>query len=162
MKAKLLIETFVNGETISKEKLSSEEIKYYKIRKLESIREEFKNINVTLIEDEVDLERYTKKKKSNAAPKKTTVQETYELWFQRNSIKEIAAIRKLTTQTISTHIAKLIETETILISDVLPEEKIQELTKIFKDYKEESLNELKEQVGNKYTWDELKMFKASL
>ena len=84
------------------------------------------------------------------------------MWFQRNSIKEIAAIRKLTTQTISTHIAKLIETETILISDVLPEEKIQELTKIFKDYKEESLNELKEQVGNKYTWDELKMFKASL
>ena len=142
--------------------MSSEEIKYYKIRKLESIREEFKNVNVTLIEDEVDLERYNKKKKANKEPKKTTVQETYELWFQRNSIKEIAAIRKLTTQTISTHIAKLIETETILISDVLPEEKIQELTKIFKNYKEESLNELKEQVGNQFTWDELKMFKASL
>ena len=162
MKAKLLIETVVNGETISKEKLSSEEIKYYKIRKLESIREEFKNVNVTLIEDEVDLKRYTKKKKTNKEPKKTTVQETYELWFQRNSIKEIAAIRKLTTQTISSHIAKLIETKTISISDVLPEEKILELTKIFKGYKEESLNELKEQVGNKFTWDELKMFKASL
>ena len=31
MKAKLLIETVVNGEEISKEKLSSDEIKYYKI-----------------------------------------------------------------------------------------------------------------------------------
>jgi uncharacterized protein YpbB len=162
MKAKLLIETVVKGETISKEKLSSEEIKFYKIRKLETIREEFKNLNVTLIEDEVDLERYTKKKKAVKEPKKSTVQETYELWLEKNSIKEIAAIRKLTTQTIGGHIAKLIETETIAITDVLPEEKIQELAKAFKGYKEETLNGLKEQYGDKFTWDELKMFKASL
>ncbi|QBZ97089.1 helix-turn-helix domain-containing protein [Flavobacterium sangjuense] len=162
MKAKLLIETVVKGETISKEKLSSEAIKFYKIRKLETIREEFKNLNVTLIEDEVDLERYTKKKKTVKEPKKSTVQETYELWLEKNSIKEIAAIRKLTTQTIGGHIAKLIETETIAITDVLPEEKIQELAKAFKGYKEETLNGLKEQYGDKFTWDELKMFKASL
>ena len=64
MKAKLLIETIVNGETISKEKLSSDMIKFYKIRKLETIRHDYKNVNVTLIEDEVDLERYSKKKKN--------------------------------------------------------------------------------------------------
>ena len=162
MKAKLLIETVMKGETISKEKLASDEIKYYKIRKLETIREEFKNVNVTLIEDEVDLERYTKKKKTDKEPKKSTVQETYELWQQKNSIKEIAAIRKLTTQTIGSHIAKLIESETISINDVLPEDKIQELAKAFKGYKEETLNGLKEQHGDKFTWDELKMFKASL
>ena len=162
MKAKLLIETVVNGETISKEKLTSEEIKYYKIKKLEAIREEFKNLNVTLIEDEVDFERYTKKKKTNKEPKKSTVQETYELWLQKNSIKEIAAIRKLTSQTIGGHLAKLIETQTISITDVLPENKIQELAEAFKGYKEETLNGLKEQYGDKFTWDELKMFKASL
>jgi len=162
MKAKLLIETIVKGETISKEKLSSEAIRFYKIRKLETIREEFKNINVTLIEDEVNLERYTKKKKTDKAPKKSTVQETYELWLEKNTIKEIAAIRKLTTQTIGGHLAKLIETETISITDVLPEEKIQELAKAFKGYKEETLNGLKEQYGDKFTWDELKLYKASL
>ena len=162
MKAKLLIETVMNGETISKEKLASDEIKYYKIRKLETIREEFKNVNVTLIEDEVDLERYTKKKKTDKEPKKSTVQETFELWQQRNSIKEIASIRRLTTQTIGSHIAKLIESETIAITDVLPEDKIQELTQAFKGYKEETLNGLKEKHGDKFTWDELKMFKASL
>jgi hypothetical protein len=162
MKAKLLIETIVKGETISKEKLSSEAIRFYKIRKLETIREEFKNINATLIEDEVNLERYTKKKKTDTAPKKSTVQETYELWLEKNTIKEIAAIRKLTTQTIGGHLAKLIESETISITDVLPEEKIQELAKAFKGYKEETLNGLKEQYGDKFTWDELKMFKASL
>jgi uncharacterized protein YpbB len=162
MKAKLLIETVAKGETISKEKLSSEAIKYYRIRKIEAIREEFKNLNVTLIEDEVDLERYSKKKKSSKESKKSTLQETYELWLEKNSIKEIAAIRKLTTQTISGHIAKLIETETISINDVLPEEKILELAKAFKGYKEETLNGLKEQYGDKFTWEELKMFKASL
>ena len=162
MKAKLLIETVMKGETISKEKLASDEIKYYKIRKLETIREEFKNVNVTLIEEEVDLERYIKKKKTDKEPKKSTVQETYELWQLRNSIKEIAAIRKLTTQTIGSHMAKLIESETISINDVLPEDKIQELAKAFKGYKEETLNGLKEKHGDKFTWDELKMFKASL
>jgi uncharacterized protein YpbB len=159
-KAKLLIETVVNGETISKDKLTSDEIKYYKINTLEKIREEFKKVNVTLVEDEV--ERYSKKKKTNKEPKKSTIQETYELWLQKNSIKEIAAIRKLTTQTIGGHLAKLIETETISIIDVLPEDKIQELAEAFKDYKEETLNGLKEQYGDKFTWDELKMFKASL
>ena len=166
MKAKLLIETVVKGETISKEKLSSEEIKCYKIRKLETIREEFKNLNVTLIDSEasgeVDLERYAKKKKTDKKPKKSTIQETYELWLEKNSIKEIATIRKLTTQTIGGHIAKLIETETISITDVMPEDKIQELAKAFKGYREETLNGLKEQYGDKFTWDELKMFKASL
>ena len=166
MKAKLLIETIVKGETISKEKLSSEAIRFYKIRKLETIREEFKNTNATLIDPEasgeINLERYSKKKKTDKAQKKSTVQETYELWLEKNTIKEIAAIRKLTTQTIGGHLAKLIETETISITDVLPEEKIQELAKAFKGYKEETLNGLKDQYGDKFTWDELKLFKASL
>ncbi|MGL2962609.1 helix-turn-helix domain-containing protein [Flavobacterium sp. RSB2_4_14] len=168
MKAKLLVQTIANGETISKEKLTSDEIKYYKINKLEIIREEFRKVNITLVEDEVNLERYSKKSKKSKTDssvttlKKTTVQETYELWLQKNSIKEIAAIRKLTPQTIGGHLAKLIETETIAITDVLPEDKIQELAQAFKGYKEETLNGLKEQYGDKFTWDELKMFKASL
>jgi len=161
MKAKLLIETVAHGETISKEKLSSEEIRWYKIQKLEFIQKEFKNANITLIENEGEINRYEKKKKTKE-PKKSTVQETYELWMQQNSIKEIAAIRKLTSQTISNHLAKLIESETIKISDVLPEDKIQELAKAFKGYKEETLNGLKEKYGDTFTWDELKLYKASL
>ncbi len=84
------------------------------------------------------------------------------MWQQKNSIKEIAEIRKLTKQTIYGHFAKLIEAETISISEVLPEDKIKELAKAFKGYTEETLNGLKEKHGEKFTWDELKMFKASL
>ncbi len=162
MKAKLLITTVVKGEIISKEKLTSDDIQFYRIRKVETISQEFKSINVTLIEDEEDIDRYAKKTKIPKEQKKSTVQETYELWQQQNSIKEIAAFRKLTTQTISTHIAKLIETETISINDVLPQDKIQELAKIFKGFKGDTVGELKEKYGDKFTWDELKLFKASL
>jgi hypothetical protein len=47
MKAKLLIETVVAGETISKEKLTSEEIKKVLGSKTESIQNQFKETHVT-------------------------------------------------------------------------------------------------------------------
>ena len=162
MKAKLLIETVVSGETISRENLTSEEIKQYKIRKVEAIRTEFKNVNVTLIEDEIDLERYTKNKKTKKEPKKSTVQETYELWLEKNSIQEIAVIRKFTPETILVHLTKLIIAKTIRINDVLPEDKLLDLADAFKGYKEETVSPLKEKYGDKFTWEELRMFKASL
>jgi len=160
MKAKLLIETVVSGKEISKENLMSDTIKFYKTRRQDIVREKFLSTNVTLIEDEVDADRYTKKKKTKE-PKKSTVQETYELWLQKNTIAEIANIRKLTKQTIGGHLAKLIETGTVEISNVLPEDRIEKLAQIFKGYDEETLNPLKEKYGDQFTWDELKMFKAS-
>ena len=163
MKAKLLIKTIAANETISKEKLTSDEIKYYKINKLERIREEFKSLNITLIEDEYDIERYNSNKKAKEkAPKKSTVQETYELWQQKLSVKEIAELRVLTKQTISGHLAKLIEAKTISLSEVLTDDKIQALAKVFEGYTEATLNPLKEKYGDTFTWDELKLYKASL
>ncbi|POY39892.1 helicase [Flavobacterium alvei] len=162
MKAKLLIETVVAGETISKEKLTSDVIKKYISHKTEAIQKQFKELNVTLIEDEADANRYTKKKKETKETKKSTVQETYELWLENNTIAEIAAIRKFTPETILSHLTKLIITKTISINDVLPEDKIQDLTEAFYGYKEESISPLKEKYGDKFSWEELRMFKASL
>ena len=58
--------------------------------------------------------------------------------------------------------AKLIENQNISISDVLPEDRINELAKAFDGYSEDSLNPMKEKYGDTFTWDELKLFKASL
>ncbi|MEN9907748.1 MAG: hypothetical protein RLZZ540_889, partial [Bacteroidota bacterium] len=104
----------------------------------------------------------TSKKKDQAAPKKSTVEETFDLWIAKNSIQDIADIRKLSIQTIETHLVKLIQAKRISISEVLPQDKIDELAEAFKFYKEESLTPMKEQFGEKFSWDELKMFKASL
>jgi Helix-turn-helix domain/Helicase len=162
MKAKLLIETVVAGDTISKEKLASESIKFYKTRKLATIQQEFKKVNITLIENDSDIVRYAKGKKEKKEPKKSTHQETLELWLIHKNIATIAEIRKLTTQTIGGHIAKLIENGTVEITEVLTEDKIKELTKIFIGFTGDSVAELKEKYGDDFSWDELKIFKASL
>jgi len=163
MKAKLLIETVVKNENISKEKLSSDEIKYYKINILAKIQEEFKTVNIDLLKDEnLDIDRYSKKKKTVSGDKKSAVEETLELWKQQKTIQEIATIRKLTTQTIGGHLAKLIEAKNISISDVLSEEKIKGLAEIFEGFSGDSVGQLKEKHGDDFSWDELKMYKASL
>jgi PIF1-like helicase/Helix-turn-helix domain len=162
MKAKLLIETVVAGETISKEKLSSEAIKFYKTRKLETIRDEFKKLNITLIDNSDDVVRYSKEKKEPKEPKKSTILETLELWILKNDIDEIAKIRKLTSTTIEGHFIKLIENQTITIQEILTPQKIDDLAAVFKDYKDDSLNGLMEMYPNQFTWNELKMFRASL
>lgn len=162
MKAKLLIETVVAGETISKEKLTSPDIKLYVSRKVAAIQATFKKVNANLIEDDLDEERYLPKKKTKSPTKKTTVEETYDLWKQNNSIAEIASIRVLTKQTIYGHFVKLIQSEKVAIEDIIPSDKLDELAAAFKDYKEESLNALMEKHGDKFSWEEARMFKASL
>ena len=163
IKAKLLMKVVASGETISKENLQSQDIRNYRNDKVDSIAAKFKSTHVTLIEDEKDLDRYTsKKQRKTKEPKKTTVQETFELWQQKNSINEIATLRKLTAQTIGGHIAKLIEAESIKIAEVLTEDKIHELAQVFKGYEEDSLSPLKEKHGDAFTWNELKFFKAAL
>ncbi|HCF04417.1 helix-turn-helix domain-containing protein [Flavobacterium sp.] len=163
MKAKLLIETVVSGETISKEKLTSPEIQLYISRKVSAIQATFKKVNSNLIEDDLDEERYLPKKKTTSPTKKTTVEETYDLWKQNNSIAEIASIRVLTKQTIYGHFVKLIQSEKVAIEEIIPSDKLDELAAAFKGYKDESLNALMEKHGDdSFSWEEARMFKASL
>jgi len=162
MKAKLMISTLVKGETISKEKLTSDEIKKYKTIKIERVSEDFKKANITLIDDEKDADRYASKKTSKKVEKKSTVQETYELWLENKTVAEIAIERKLTQETILGHFTKLIQTKKIAISDIISESKLLELTAAFQGYKEESVSPLKEKYGDTFSWEELRMYKASL
>jgi PIF1-like helicase/Helix-turn-helix domain len=162
MKSKMLLEAVVSGTSISKENLTSSEMRNYKANKIETIHQKFKALKMTLIEDSVQIDRYKTAKESKNGTKKSTIQETFELWQQKNSIKEIASIRVLTTQTIAGHMVKLIENGSITLTEVLPEERIIALKAAFEGYVEDSLSNLKEIVGDNFSWDELKMYKASL
>jgi hypothetical protein len=162
MKAKLLIETVVAGETISKEKLSSAEIQRYISRKLSSIQETFKKVNSNLIEEDLDQERYLPKKKTKTPTKKSTVEETFDLWKQNNSIAQIASIRVLTIQTIYGHFVKLVQAKQVAIEDLIPADKLVQLAVAFEGYSEESLSVLMEKHGDKFSWEEVRVFKASL
>jgi uncharacterized protein YpbB len=134
----------------------------YVSRKVASIQATFKKVNANLIDDDLDEERYLSKKKAKSPTKKTTVEETYDLWKQNNSIAEIASIRLLTPQTIYGHFVKLIQSEKVAIEDIIPSDKLDELAAAFKGYKDESLNALMEKHGDTFSWEEARMFKASL
>ena len=162
-KARLLTQIITEGKEISKENLSSNEIAVYKINKLVAVSERFRAENVTLVEDEEDVSYYEEpKKKKKKEPKKATIEITLEFWMQGLSIPDIAKQRKLTPSTIFNHFTKLIQMETVELADILPEEKIKSLAAAFKDFTGESLGELKEMHGDKFSWDELRLFKASL
>jgi uncharacterized protein YpbB len=163
MKAKKLIETVVDDKIISKESLNSDAIKAYKSKKINLILEDFKRNNVNLIEDKEEVSYYQKKeKKSEKTPKKATSQITYELWIEKNSIEEIANLRKLNVGTILGHFTKLIQDKAVKIDEIMPQDKIEQLSEAFLGYKEESLSPMKEKLGDAFSWDELKLFKASL
>ncbi|HEX9981587.1 MAG TPA: helix-turn-helix domain-containing protein [Flavobacterium sp.] len=160
LKAKGLMAIVLEGKPLSKDNFFGEEIKNYRQYKAEEAKAAFKKANAALIEEETTSGSSPGKKAKTV--KKSTVEETYELWKQHLSITEIASARKLTKQTISTHFAKLIQAKAVRISDLFSEDKIAELSIVFEGYTEESLNPLKEKHGDRFTWDELKMFRASL
>lgn len=165
LKAKLLIEVMVSGEAISKEKLSSPFIRNYKSNKAERIRDELKITNTDIFRTEEPVVRYKPAKADKnelKTAKKTTVEETYDLWLEKNSVEDIARMRKLNVQTIEGHLIRLIQAKKIDINEVLPYDKILALREAFEFYQEESLSGLKEKHGDEFTWDELKMFKASI
>lgn len=163
MKAKRMTEAIIHQKTISKQSLNSQEITNYKAIKMERVVEDFKRNNQNLIADKDDVSFYEpKKKNTEKTPKKSTIQITYEYWVDKNSIEEIANLRKLTVGTILSHFTKLIQDKAVSINDIMPEDKIEALTKAFYGYKEESLNPMKEQLGDAFSWEELRMFKASL
>lgn len=164
MKAKLLMEIVMDAREISKENLVTPEIFNYKRRKLEAIRQIENKNPASLLEE--DYEEYVREpkspKKKSAEPKKTTYEETHELWLQKLSVAEIAGMRKLTEGTILGHLGKLIQAGTVSISEVLPDDKIAALTEAFKGFDGGSLNDLREKYETEFTWDELKLFRSSL
>ena len=161
--AKQLITVVAQGQEICKENLVTDFIRKYRQQKIESVKMAFLAQHAELIEDDAAETRYAKPaKKTKKEPKKTTLEETFELWQQQLSIEAIAAHRKLTAQTILSHMAKLIASKQVNIRDVLPEDKVIALARAFVGYKEETLAPLKEKYGDEFTWEELRMFKASL
>ncbi|KOS07045.1 helicase [Flavobacterium akiainvivens] len=163
MKSKRLMEVVQSGQTVSRETLISPEIQEYKSKKIAAIKEIMKLNPVSIIEEEgEEYERYTPKNKVKKEPKKSTLTETFELYQQQMTIKEIAAHRKLTETTIQSHFAKLIEDGKVQLGDIMPEDKIRALKAAFKDFKDETLTQMKEKLGDAFTFGELRLYKASI
>lgn len=163
LRARKLAEALANNDVIDKDSLSTPEIQSYKSDKIAALAAIMKNNPVALVEDDDDDDfddaRYLPKKKKTEK-KKSTLEETFELWQQKMSVKDIATQRKLTETTIQSHLAALIESGKVEISDVLPEDKIAALEAAFEGYTETALGPLKEKHGDEFTYGELRLYQA--
>lgn len=110
---------------------------------------------------ETQLNLEIERKSKNKDEKIVTHDKTWELWKKRMTIEAIAKERKLTEKTIYSHFEILISQGKVLITELLSRKSVAELTKLFKELTEnQSITQVKEQVGEKYTWEELKIFKS--
>ena len=110
---------------------------------------------------EVEEENDTLKKVPKA-PKVSTIDKTFDLWQRKRTVAEIADERKLSVQTISQHIGKLVGQQKIDITEVLSKKKIGQLEKLFQNHKSETLTEIKAEAPDTITWDDLRIYKAYL
>jgi uncharacterized protein YpbB len=163
-RARLLVENMYNGKTLTKENIWSDQIKNYKMAKAAILKNEIREENPTITdfnEEEVVANSSTSKKKKKSE-KKSTYQKTLDLFDAGKSIAEIAEERKFNVSTIYSHLERLIKDEELDIEHVLDAEKLEHLKKTLGKEMEGNISEAKEKVGSNTSWEDLKLYRASL
>lgn len=158
-KALKVLQVISEGKKVCKENLRSLEMSEYKLNHMVNIAALIRSTSLDLgeeYEQELYPEKVTKEKK------KSTTAITLELWKSGMGLHEVAEERKLTATTIYSHLAKLINERSVALSEVIPVKKIKALELLFKQNKEVPLSELKSNVGDKFSWEELKLFQRTM
>ncbi len=167
-KSRLLVEAYVLGKDMSKETFRVEEIQHYKLAKINALKYELhkKGDMFSAPEDfspEVFVRPSTdKKKKAKKEEKISTYDQTLELFLEGKGIAEIAKMRKFTPNTIYSHLEKLVMQEKIEVDAILSAELLELLDDRVNIEEAKTLSELKEQAGEDISWEELKLYRASL
>ena len=163
-KSLALIQAVRDGKSLDHSVTQTPEIKNYKVTKIELVKSELMANKTTLDFDTITIDLQTKdQKKPEKKKKKSTYETTLELVKAGNTIEQIARERQLSVGTISTHCARLLQQEKIELRDIMDKEKRNALYDLFEDhYEGGSLTPLKDHVGDEFTWDELKLYQASL
>ncbi|MFT5780171.1 MAG: GTPase SAR1 family protein [Crocinitomicaceae bacterium] len=163
-KARKITDCIVNEKPLTKNEHWEEEIMKYKLAKIETVKHEIRQANTTFDFDTDFVQVQTKatRKKKDSKPKGSTYDKTLESIKAGHSIGAIAKERQLSTSTIYNHCERLIRIEKIELSDIMDSKRINQLSDVFDEYDGKSLTALKEKYGTKFTWDELKLYRASL
>jgi uncharacterized protein YpbB len=163
-KTRIITEKLAFGIEISQNLFKIPEIENYQISKISSAQQALRHQNQKskLILDTIDFET---KILSNKTKEKTTKQSTSEITLELiqsgMKITEIAHTRQLSESTIYSHITQLIRSEKINLEEVMDKHRISEIQSILETYNGNSLSQIKAKVGEKITWDELRIYQAS-
>nr|MBP6619294.1 helix-turn-helix domain-containing protein [Leadbetterella sp.] len=148
---------------ITKENLITENQKSYKREMLDSSLVKFSEESESLLKELDDVSYYEAPKPKKKLNQKPTTEETFELWQKKMTIEEIAKTRVLSVGTIYTHFAKLVEQKRIDINDLMSPDRISEIGAAFEGFESNTpLGEIKAVLNDSITWEELRIYKASL
>lgn len=156
IKTNKMVQLFGNGIDFSKENLNDQDVTSYRLNHLTRIKEILRSQILDVEEMEDDLKQIPK------TVKVATTDKTFALWQQKLTIAEIANERKLSVQTIYQHIAKLISEDKIDITAVISIKKITILKELFQNNTDKTLTEIKAEAPENITWDDLRIYKASI
>ena len=161
-KASSFIQCIIEEKEINKESLQTAESQNYKRLLRESVIAELGSKN--LIADDTDFSYYElpKKKKKSNETKKSTFEETFEIWEKTKSVAEIAKERKLTPSTIMGHMGRLVAQGRVAVEEVIGPKRLLELNRLLLDMStDDTAGQIKEKLGEKISWDELRLLKSS-
>jgi ATP-dependent DNA helicase RecQ len=104
----------------------------------------------------IDLKKKPIKKSNTGGGISETKQTTFNLFSLGKSIEEIAAIRTLSVFTIESHLGEFILAGKIDISKLVSLKKIPAIEAAIRLHGDQKLTPLKEELGDEYTWGEIK------
>ena len=153
IKATVLLQAVLNGEEITKEHFANAKTdRIYKVL-LETVQS-------------VKAESSFNEATTPINKSKKIVGETYLLTFNAfNSGKtpqEIARERSMALGTIYTHLGKFVLKGTIKIEAILSEDAIKDMMLASENFDGVSVSSIKEKLNDKYSWEELRLFKNHL
>jgi len=162
-KVRKLLQIIAEGKPVNKDNLYCPSIAEYRINHIVAINQRLKNEHLDIEEPaEYDDSVYARKTRKAKEPKKHTSEITHDLWKEHGSVEVIAGIRKLSISTIYTHMARLVATGAVSVSALMGEDRLRELEILLSETAPGSLSEMKELAGDRFSWDELKLYKAGL
>jgi exodeoxyribonuclease VII large subunit len=91
-----------------------------------------------------------------------TINETYEYYKEGKSIEEIAELRNLAWSTVYGHIASLISNGKIKLEEIVNKSKSSKILQAVEEIDFEGLKELKEYLGESFSYGEIKCVLASI
>lgn len=99
-------------------------------------------------------------KKTTKNEKKPTAQITMELFKAGKNIQQVAEERGLAISTIEGHLTKYIQTGEIAAEKLVQPEKIDAVHALLKQDPSKNLSDLRQNLGNQYSWTEIKAAQA--
>ncbi|HUH74260.1 MAG TPA: helix-turn-helix domain-containing protein [Chitinophagales bacterium] len=159
-----LLKVLKEDQPINKITLHNTFVGQYKINKINLLTEKLKEESQEILkdleeeEDDVDEIKSYRKKSTTKNSKTPTHLITLELWNQHKDLEKVAKERNLNKTTIFGHLTKLVGEQQVNISELIPINQLYEMDSLYTSTLSGlSLKEMKEIVGDTYSYNELKL-----